>query len=86
MRQLTDTRDIFAQLADTDGSSGVEMIVENHDAWVNNDAVMGKVSAAMRVQLARTPRPERVTQQISRQRSALAGLVTTLPARLSNAG
>jgi hypothetical protein len=86
MRQLSHTKAIFEQLADTDGSMGVQTIIENHDAWVQNAAIHLKITAAMRAQLARSPRPEIVTRRIELQRQKLESLITRLPIRISSAG
>ncbi len=83
---ISDTKEIFAQLADADGAAGVQAIIENHDAWVNNEGVQRAITAAMRVQLERAPRGEVVARKIARQRESLAGLVTGVAGRMSSAG
>jgi hypothetical protein len=86
MDAFSDSKAIFEQLADTDGAMGVRTVIENHDAWVQNAAVQLNITAAMRAQLARTPRPEIVNRRIELQRQKLQSLVTRLPIRLSSAG
>jgi hypothetical protein len=86
MRQLSHTKEIFQQLADTDGSAGVQTIIENHDAWVRNAAVQSSITLALRTQLARMPRPEMVTRRIAQQRHLLASLSILLPAQAASAG
>ena len=86
MEPLSNTKAIFEQLADTDGSEGVHTIIENHDAWLHNTAIQIKIDAAMRAKLARAPRPESVSRQIDLQRRKLQCLVTRLPLRISSAG
>ena len=83
---LSDSKEIFAQLAETDGAMGVQAIMENHDAWVHNEGVLRAITAAMRVQLERAPRGEIVSRKIARQRQSLAGLVTGVVGRMSSAG
>jgi hypothetical protein len=77
---------MFGQLADTDGAQGVKTLIETHDAWVNNAAVLSEITAAMRAQLARTQRAESVTRRILRQRDVLARLAVGLPKRARSAG
>ncbi|MGN6366981.1 MAG: hypothetical protein ACTHN5_01845 [Phycisphaerae bacterium] len=86
MDALTDSKAIFEQLSDTDGAEGVRTVIENHDAWLQNAAVQLNITAAMRAQVARTPRPEIVNRRIELQRQKLQALVTRLPIRLSSAG
>jgi hypothetical protein len=86
MRQFSHTKEIFEQLAETDGSAGVQTIIANHDAWVQNAVVQKSITVALRTQLARMPRTEMVTRRIAQQRKLLASLVVTLPARVSSAG
>lgn len=86
MQGISDSKAIFEQLADTDGAQGVRTVIENHEAWLQNTAVQLNISAAMRAQLARMPRPELVSRRIEKQRQALQSLVTRLPLRLSSAG
>ncbi|HUO10849.1 MAG TPA: hypothetical protein VM008_21280 [Phycisphaerae bacterium] len=85
MQPFSHTRDIFEQLADTDGATGVRTIIENHDAWLNNSAVQHHINAAIRTQLARSARAEIVTRRIELQRQRLQALITRLPIRLSSA-
>ena len=47
MRQLSHTKEIFEQLADTDGSAGVQTIIANHDAWVQNVAVQKSITVML---------------------------------------
>ena len=86
MEHFSDTKGIFEQLADTDGSTGVHTVIENHDAWLHNAAVQLHITAAIRTQLARSPRPEITARRIELQRQKLQSLVTRLPIRLSSAG
>ena len=86
MNLIADSREIFAQLADVDGTYGVATLVETHDAWIHSPAVQIEVSAAMRAQLARTPRPESVLRRIIRQRDALAALVIPTHHQAQQAG
>jgi hypothetical protein len=86
MDAFTDSKAIFEQLGDTDGAAGVRTVIENHDAWLQNAAVQLNITAAMRAQVARTPRSEIVNRRIELQRQKLEALVTRLPIRLSSAG
>jgi hypothetical protein len=86
MRQLSHTKEIFEQLAETDGSAGVQTIIENHEAWVQNASVQQSIGVALRTQLARMPRAEMVTRRIAQQRRVLASLAVMLPVRVSSAG
>jgi len=86
MNRLCDTKQIFEQLADTDGSHGVKTLIETHDAWVHNEAVLSQISVAMRAQLARTHRPDAVARRIQQQRETLARLVLGRPQRSRSAG
>jgi hypothetical protein len=86
MNRLCDTKEIFAQLADTDGSNGVKTLIETHDAWVHNEAVLEQISVAMRAQLARAQRSDALTRRIERQRDALANLVVRRPRQALSAG
>lgn len=86
MNRLCDTKEIFAQLADTDGSEGVKTLIETHDAWLHSDAVLEQISVAMRAQLARAQRSEPLARRIERQRDALARLVVRRPQQARSAG
>jgi len=86
MLALADTKEIFEQLADTDGSMGVVTLIETHDAWVNNAAVISQISLAMRAQLARTHRSDPLMRRIERQRKALAAMVVMVPGRVGAVG
>ena len=76
--ELYDAQDVFAQIASTDGSGGVKTIIENHDAWTRCESVQAAVTAAVRARLER-PLDAGREARISRQRAALAPLVTRLP-------
>ncbi len=86
MRTLSDSKAIFQQLAATPGSMGVQTIIENHDAWLNNSSIMREVSAAMRAQITAAPRHVAISQRIQEQRTRLQSLVTRLPIRIASAG
>ena len=86
MDSFSDSKAIFEQLSDTDGAMGVQTVIENHDAWVQNAAVQLNITAVMRAQVTRAPRPELVNRRIELQRQKLESLVTRLPIRLSSAG
>jgi hypothetical protein len=85
MNRLADSKSIFEQLADTDGQ-GVQTLIETHDAWVHNTAVLAQITAALRAQLAQTPRPASVSRRLAEQQHALQPLVITIRRRLATAG
>ena len=61
-------------------------VIENHDAWTNNDATADEVTIALqRATAARVHTPE-AQKRIGQQKRALASLVTSVPSRLSSAG
>ena len=79
----SDTREIFWQLAQTpDG--GVKCVIENHDAWVNADAVDDLLGAVVQMKVS-AGSGERAAR-IEAQRQRLISLVTPLRRRASNAG
>ena len=80
------SRGIFRQLADVAGGSGVKTVIENHDAWLHNDATEAEITSAIRAEAAYRSRPPEIARRIDAQRRALVGLVTALPARISTAG
>ena len=88
MRTLCSTQAIFRQLAHAHGpaSDNVKTVIENHDAWLHNADAQIAVSAALRLHLARSPRPESVTRRIFQQRASLDALVTRVATRFSSAG
>ncbi len=86
MRMLSDSQAIFQQLAETSGDQGVNVIIENHDAWVQQDEVGEALTAAVRLQLSRNSRDEVLLQRIARQRKTLSTLTTQLRGRASRAG
>jgi hypothetical protein len=86
MDAFKDSREIFRQLADVDGNAGVRTLIETHDAWVHNTAVLTQIDAVVRMQVARSPRPESIEDRIARQRQALSALVMKLPRKNRTAG
>ena len=86
MRTLSDTQKIFHQLADTEGSGGVKVVIENHDAWVHNDNVEASIIHALRMYAAKLARDPERAARIERQSKRLQQLVTPLRKRISSAG
>jgi len=78
----SDTREIFSQLAQTP-EGGVQCIIENHDAWVNADAVDDLLAAVVRMKVS-AGTGERAAR-IAAQRQRLVTLVTPLRRRAANA-
>ena len=82
----TDSKAIFQQLrAMPAGSSGVQAIIENHDACLHSHAALFHIDAATRAELACRAATGPQAQRILAQQRALSALVTVLPARLSSA-
>jgi hypothetical protein len=83
---LGQTREIFTQVADTDGAAGVRVVIETHDAWMQGAEVLVGLTPALRAQVERMSRPAAVAARIARQRAALTPLVTRIGARAIKAG
>ncbi|HEY4328980.1 MAG TPA: hypothetical protein VGN88_04530 [Phycisphaerae bacterium] len=81
-----DTKDLFAQLGNVAGSSGVGALIENHDAWGHNHAVEEALEKAVLQQIGHAQRDGTVNLRIQRQRERLLPLVTYPPNRYASVG
>jgi hypothetical protein len=89
MSSLDDSKQIFQQLAHADAAGpggGVHTVIENHDAWSQNGAILSQLSLALRSSLGHAPRGKPTAQRIAIQRGRLRTLATILPARLPAVG
>ena len=84
MELFADTQALFTQLAAVPGTQGVKSLIENHDACNHGDTVSALRAAWAR--LAALPRDPSAEARITRQRPALAPLVTPFPVRCASAG
>ena len=84
--QIGQSRDIFAQVAEVDGSAGVRVIIETHDACLHAPEATLGVTAATRLSIERMSRPVGVAERIGLQRERLSPLVTALRGRAVQAG
>jgi hypothetical protein len=89
MSCLDDSKLIFQQLARADSAGpggGVHTVIENHDAWGHNTAILGQLSVALRSHLAHGARAKPAGQRIALQQSRLQGLAVVLTEKLPAAG
>ena len=75
MEPFSHTQALFAQLARTPEPNAVKTLIENHDAWSQNQASIEALNAAARTRLAHLASDPR----IKRQRTRLQSLLNPLP-------
>ena len=81
MDLFDDTQLLFAQLAAVPDAQAVRTVIENHDAWQQNESIVAVLDATVRIRVASLTRDAARDARIRNQQKRLLPLVTKLPLR-----
>lgn len=81
MDLFDDTQLLFAQLAAVPDAQAVRSVIENHDAWQQNELIVAELDATVRIRVTSLSRNALRDVCVQNQRRRLRPLVTKPPLR-----